>query len=720
MPLIHQTKNQRTKPICSLDTECTGPDFRNGDRPFSVAICWPIIPGTAHPLANEPTDDINLWETKFILWPVDPFTRKVSPAKADLDYLRKIIASHRIIFHNAKFDIRALESVGVSASWRHYDDTLLASHVCDTGESHKLKDLALKYLDIPDDDEKDLQELVVRLRREAKKLGWNLADNPKLDYWLPTKTEICNAEDMLYLETYNVLDAKRTMGLWLMYQQVLKEEGLYKNYERERQLQAVIYNIESNGVTVNRSTLNSELERYTAEANTAFRACREIGGRYGYNDETFNLNPSNCLKAMLYENLELPILRETDSGLPSTDAETLELLFQEIEGQPAASEPHVFLSNLRTYRRNNTSVKYLTGYKEAAQVDRSGRIHKQPTYKLYHSINQVGTRTTRCSHSNPNTANISAGDEIELDGEVSIDGNLRKVFGPPTGRMWYAADYSQLQLNIFAAAAGETRLIEAFGQGFDAHLVVACEIYDISMEDFKKLPKDEAKIKRRVAKVANFSYIFDATDWKVDHDSGVPGLAQKLRKLFPHLEEFKQKTLDQVLTHGYVTTLGGYRIPVTPTRRKDGSWKHTGVCDIVQGTEGDIVKNAMISTTEYLDNVMDRQAWITLQVHDELVFDFPRERNSHREDSRPRRAILREVLGRMVKAGKDLGVTTPVKMEKILKHWSEGTDITDAIYNKDRGSQPNHSRHVRAYQQTGKYVGEFAKYDRRRKKKASV
>jgi DNA polymerase I-like protein with 3'-5' exonuclease and polymerase domains len=710
MPTI---RPKRTLPVVALDTECTGPNFREGDRPFSVALAWP-----------GDIEDLENWETEFYSWPVDPFTREVTPDPADLKRIWEVMKSHRVVFHNAKFDIRAMASVGLRlpqdqrekcVCWTAYEDTLLASHVCDSSESHALKDLALKYLDIPDDDQKDLQDLVVRLRRKAKDLGWNLADNAKLDYWLPAAmalhegSQIICKEDIQSwtdtIETYNVLDAKRTMALWMMYYNVLNEEGLMEQYNREKNLQAVVYRIENRGVSLLRPKLISEMKRYAEVRDECEATCQRIAVKLGFQGgEPINLRSNKQLPAFLYGSRDLGCLgldpvkytggMSKDGELnASTDSTSIKELLQqakETNYKPATE----FLTGLANYKLNKTAAGYLEGYYENLRLDqRTAKGRNNRRYCIYPSLNQTGTDTTRFSHSKPNPANVGKGKE-DLEGD--IDFNLRCTFGPSFGRIWYAYDYDQLQLRIFAERAGEIELVEGFKQGYDAHDMVAAKIFDMTVPELRAIDPKEYKLKRRIGKNTNFGFIFGAGPAKIDATSGMRGLSKLLDKTFPHAKEFMEETISHVRRHGWVKTLGGYRLTVPKDRA------YAGVCYIIQGIEGEIVKNAMIAVDDYLHRQCNDEGFITLQVHDELVLDFKyqprggrkavREVKGQEPDSRMEH--LRNIAALMVRSGANLGIETPVSCERIKTNWAEGEEL-------DLGPTPK----VRPYQKHGAFVG---------------
>jgi DNA polymerase I-like protein with 3'-5' exonuclease and polymerase domains len=700
----------RTLPIASLDTETTGANFRRGDRPYSVAIAYP-----GH------LKDIDKWPTEYFCWPVNPITREVKPVKSDLKRIQKIINTHRMVFHNAKFDLRALESVGIGITkvWAHFEDTLPASHVCNTGESHNLKDLALKYLSISDEDEEYLRQLVVSLRREAKKLGWNTSNTVACDYWLPAEmirrglTNSLSNDDLEACERYNTLDAKRTLALWMMYYGVLNREGLFDQYTRERRLLRVVYNIETRGVTLKKKTLGDEIRRYGDTAEKHREQCERVVNRFDVKD--FNVDSTQQVGNFLFQRMKFEPTALTKTEQPSTAAAPLRRLYTNICDlkTPRAKTGEEFLRNYLEYKLNNSARTTCEGYLEKA-------IKCNSDIRIYHTLNQNGARTTRFTHQDPNTANVGKGKELEdvmpwldfddEDEEVNrVDFTLRKVFGPGVGRVWFPIDYDQLQLRIFAAAAGETKLIEGFRRGLDAHTMVACELYGVTPEEFAAIPKEERTLKRRNAKTINFGFLFGMQPETLEWRTGIKGLAKQLNDIFPHLEEFQAKTDEQAFSKGYVTTLGGYRIPVRfKTKYRNGRRvkTHTGVCDIIQGTEGEIVKNAMIAVDDLLNNLTSGHAYITLQVHDELVLDFPKNDHDSKDyELSDRKKILREVMTEMMRAGANVGVETPVSVEKVLTNWAEGFKINDRILAKDRGQMEDHVLVVRPYAKSGVYAG---------------
>jgi DNA polymerase I-like protein with 3'-5' exonuclease and polymerase domains len=699
-----------TKPIVALDFEGTGHKVQKGARPYAFALHWP-----------KKTADYGYH--LFRQWPVDPVTRKVAVNKKDVKLLQQIVRTHTIVFHNAKYDIRMLDVIGISPEvknnwsiWQSYHDTQLASHVMDASESHKLKDLGDKYLDIPKTDEADLRKRTISIRNnEANHHNWlkgemvepESRDHIAMDYWMAAALHALGegekGDDTLLAE-YNVMDVRRTILLWLMYADLLEENNLWNPYLREIRLQRTVYRQEGHGVTLVKRKLDAELKRYSIEAQKYLHQCLEIASDK-CNWAEINLNSSKQLQRILFTDptkrtskhkpdqtygfgLEPTKVTSGDEEKGynfSTDKWEMPKFLDQAEedGNKPAVE---FLSNLLHYRKNEKASGDLSGYK-GKLVPYIRANGSKTDWKLHPSLLQTGTATTRFSHQDPNTANVSKGDQLDKD--EAVDFTLREVFGPTWGRIWYAFDYNQLQLRIFAKLAGEERFMQALREGYDAHTWVATQIFECS-------PEEVDKFRRRIAKNVNFGFIFGAGESKIDKTSGIKGLRKRINDLFPKAHDYMRKTISEVRRNGYITTAGGYRLPVAP------SFAYAGVCYQVQGAEGDIVKNAMLTVDKYLEDETNDEAYLTLQVHDELVFDFPRDGNQHeaRDSYLPKKhkLILGEIARLMIKAGADLGFETPVACERIRKDWANGV------------KQPLGEIYVRRYRRTGMHAGQYQAY----------
>lgn len=284
---------RRIRQTVAVDSETTGLRPFRGDRPFAVSLCW---------------DD---GRTEYFEWPVDPHTRQVSPNKRDLQKLQKILGDRAIrkVFHNASFDLKMLESIGLEVRGG-IEDTLIAAHICDSAlPSYGLKWLARRLLDIGDDDESDLKEEVKRCRRIAKQQGWNIADNLEADYWLPRAIDPTSG----FCQRYAIRDAERTMHLWKFCEASLDGLKVRHSYEFEmRKLFPVIQRMEQRGLRIDLDVNRSERRRYERMRDCSLRALQKAAG-----DRGFNPNSSKQVAALLFEKLGLRIKPSLATAYPS-------------------------------------------------------------------------------------------------------------------------------------------------------------------------------------------------------------------------------------------------------------------------------------------------------------------------------------------------------------------------------------------------------------------
>jgi DNA polymerase-1 len=403
--------------------------------------------------------------------------------------------------------------------------------------------------------------------------------------------------------------------------------------------------MEDRGVSLRLEVLNDRVNHYKERSDELLGVMRDMVA-----NPEFNPGSPKQLQEVLFNTLGFPVIKTGKTG-PSTDKHVLKHLYQ--------THKSPFLDKLLAFRKCMTTANYLVSYQE-----------KQYNGRLHSSFNPIGTDTTRLSSSNPNLQNAAKAVDVDpskQDMEVSKDTyNIREVFGPAEGRVWLDADYSQLQLRIFAFVSGETKLIDAFEEGWDAHDFVACQVYKTD---------NPTKQQRTVAKGINFGFIFGAGENKLTALSGDPSIWQTVNRLFPNAVNYLERTSKQVSRDGYVD-VAGYRLHV-PIDPKNGMPKgYTGVCYKVQGLEGLIVKRAMVYWDEYLQNICrltksHNHAFLTLQVHDELIADFV---------SLPRKNLVQHgnnLKRLMERAGRDYGVATPAEMSLVTKSWDCSEELRE-------------------------------------------
>lgn len=693
--------------MLALDTETTGLYHHHGCRPFFVSGC---------------DDQGNLYKWQ---WSVDPHTRHPRIPDQDLKQLQQVINAHTdvtkpdpgIVFHNAKFDLHALTYIGIKIPpWSMIHDTVAMSHCLDSAEPHGLKDLSAKYLGIEDEDQTDLMKAVNRARNIGKKLGWAVASetHPTLlacngkapksgwgvcDYWLPRAVALHDlAEEQYFLsqkgtmakaykplltpgerthwltvcETYAMTDAERTILLYALFKKQLLKEALWKQYLFQRATLGVAFALERNGVTL-RDNTDSVIESLNEKAEGHYKIALRIGQKASDNKD-FNPNSALQLQKLLYETWKLPVIKQTEKGNPSTDFDTV-----------------VRLAFLHTDTpRQTTFLKELVHSKKLFKTADSGKLFGvfRVGHKLHPDNHMTGTATTRQSVSNPPTqivgkggatSNIDDPDVKDFIDELGDDNiSLRSIFGPRPGRVWYSIDYQQLQLRLFAHISGETTMIKAFDDGWDAHEFIAHKVFTM----LKQLKEGETVTKgqRRVGKAINFGYIFGSSAEKIELVSGIPGLIDDVNAMFPNAHDFMKITKSEVRKTRMIYTIGGFKLMCDMT--------HKGVNYKVQGAEGIIVKRAMIDCHRYLRSECP-EGFLTLQVHDELVDDMPApskmptcyERMDNKTGKyRPYYKMqecphLQELCNIMVAAGKFYGMTTPVSPELIVDSWAKGVEV---------------------------------------------
>ncbi len=592
----------------AIDTECTGLNFHKGVRPFFVSTC-------------DDEGNQKWWE-----FPVDPYTREVDvPNTFVPEFLLYIRKYDYLVFHNATFDVHALETIGISADrlLPRAEDTMIASHVLNSWDPHSLSFLTKNYLGQEDSEEKELKDEVRKARRVGKTKNYLIGKKVQEDYWLP---RVLNSRNDV-LTRYALRDAERTMELWLLFKDELKEQDLWDIYVNARRLLPVIHHMQNSGVNLRMDALDKTEKKLKVDCK-----CLNVLMLYFTDKKKLNLQSSKQLQELFYTSWKLPTFEYTPTGF-STSKTTIEKLRDYCKD--CRYSGHLsFFNRFLEYKEKLTLLRYIKNYKEHT-VDG----------KLYPSFNPTGTATTRFSSSNPNAQNIGKGDE---DNPKAI--SLRSLFGPPEGKVWLALDYQQLQLRIFAWMSNEPALIRSFQEGYDFHNFVACKLFKVI---------SPSKKQRTIAKNINFGIIFGAGEAKIDATAGMVGAFNLFRKQFPNVTTYMREVSAQVRANGYIHTRGGYKL-IVPAEKP-----YVGVNFIVQGTEGEIVKNAMVSCFEFTEHV--KRTNLILQVHDELIFELDKSINCL--------LFAQHLKAIMEYQGEKLGIETPVSCDLITSSWDKAEKL---------------------------------------------
>lgn len=315
---------------------------------------------------------------------------------------------------------------------------------------------------------------------------------------------------------------------------------------------------------------------------------------YEYAGEEFNIASTKQLGAILFEKLKLPAKKKTKSGY-STGAEVLE----ELENR------HPIIPLILEYR---TLTKLDSTYVEGLlkQIGTDGRVHSV--------FKQTETRTGRISSTEPNMQNIPVRKEIGR--------NMRKFFVAKDGYVLVDADYSQIELRVLSCVCGDENMQEAFLSGKDIHRSTAAQVFDLP-EDFVS---DEM---RRAAKAVNFGIIYGIGAFSLSKDIGV-SVAEAKQYIanylanYPKVSQFMDKTVEDGIRNGYVTTIFGRRryIPELNASNKmvQAFGKRAAMNAPIQGAAADIIKLAMVKVYKRIEEEK-LDAKLILQVHDELILE---------------------------------------------------------------------------------------------------
>lgn len=482
------------------------------------------------------------------------------------DNLAPLLKRKGLLGQNIKYDLLVFRSNGYGRL-EAVDDTMIASYLLDPeAESHSLRVLARKYLDYQMFTYKE-----VTGTREKKGMNFSEVD-------IKTAT------------LYSGEDADITMQIYRVLIDKLKKTSLFDLYKNvEIPLLNILTEMEFNGVLVNLNKLR-ELSEYLR-----VKIQKEEESIYNLAGERFNINSPKALSNILFERLKLPSIKQTGTGY-STDSSVLEEL----------SDKHEIIGHIIEYRMlSKLKSTYADALSELVN-SKTGRIHT--------SFNQTITATGRLSSSEPNLQNIPVRTEIGK--------KVREAFEAKKGYLLLSADYSQIELRVFAHMSKDPTLIKAFLNGEDIHTRTACEI-------FEKRPDEIDAEMRRLAKTINFGIIYGMGAFKLAKTLRISrSQAQDyINKYFARLSGVKayiNKTIEEARKNQYVKTILG-RIRYLPNINSKApsvrqQEERMAVNTPIQGSAADIIKLAMINIYKEIANT---DVKMILQVHDELVFEVP-------------------------------------------------------------------------------------------------
>jgi len=397
-------------------------------------------------------------------------------------------------------------------------------------------------------------------------------------------------EQELFLYYWDVLETTERLKDIMM--PLIKEnemENLF--FEIEIPLIKVLGDMEYHGIMVRKDVLDNLKEKFSIEISLLEKDI------YSYSGEEFNINSPKQLGHILFDKLELPVIKKTKTGY-STNAEVLEAL----------KEKHPIIGKITLYRQyTKLQSTYVEGLSKIINPD-TGRIHS--------SFNQTITTTGRISSTDPNLQNIPV--RLELGRE------LRKVFVSKEESILVDADYSQIELRVLAHISDDKNLIEAFSKNIDIHTATASEVFNVAIEDV-------TKELRSAAKAVNFGIVYGISDFGLSNNLGIPVKIAKeyIESYFakyPNVKKYMENVVKDGETKGYVSTLLGRRRYIPEISSKNFVVKSLGkrlaMNTPIQGTAADIIKIAMLKVWQRIRKEK-LESRLILQVHDELIVEAP-------------------------------------------------------------------------------------------------
>lgn len=538
--------------LTAFDTETTSLDYMQADL---VGVSVAIAAGIAWyvPVAHDYVGAPEQLERNWVLAQLKPWLEDDSKAKVgqNLKYDKSVLARYDIVLAGIKYD------------------TMLESYVLNSvAARHDMDSLALKYLGYKTVSFEDIAG------KGAKQLTFNQIELEKAAHYAAEDADIT-------LRLHQTLwpQLKQHQGLVTVLQDI------------EMPLVDILSRIERHGVLIDAKLLAAQSEQLAARIAELEKLAFEQAGK------PFNLSSPKQLQDILFTQMQLPVLKKTPTGTPSTAEDVLAELALEYE-----------FPKLITEHRGLTKLK-------STYTDKLPRMQNAKTGRVHTSYHQAVAATGRLSSTDPNLQNIPIRTE---EGR-----RIRQAFIAPPGKKIVAVDYSQIELRIMAHLSQDKALLDAFAQGRDIHRATAAEVFGVTLDE---VTSDQ----RRSAKAVNFGLIYGMSAFGLAKQLGVSRneaqqYVDRYFERFPGVLDYMERTRKLAHESGYVETLFGRRLYLPEINaqnmaRRKGA-ERAAINAPMQGTAADIIKKAMIVVDNWLGQQAKPAAAMIMQVHDELVFE---------------------------------------------------------------------------------------------------
>jgi len=547
----HWLQRLRQAQEFAIDTETTSIDYMQAEL-VGISLC--LEPGEAcyiplmHRYENAP--------------------QQLDKAKI-LAALKPVLEDPAIgkIGQNIKYDAHIFLGEGIRMRGIAHD-TMLESYVLNsTASRHNMDALAKYYLD---------HDTIHYVDIAGKGVKQKTFDQVELEL----ASDYAAEDADITLRLHQVLNA----GLQ-------QEEKLNRVYsEIEIPLIDVLLDVEQNGVLIDEEMLRLQGREIDQKLGQIEEAIYQLAG------EIFNLSSPKQIQAILFDKLELPVLRKTPKGQPSTAEDVLEELAADYE-IPALLLEHRSLNKLMS--------TYIDKLPQEINP-RTGRVHT--------SYQQAVASTGRLSSTSPNLQNIPI--------RTAEGRRIREAFVADDGCKILALDYSQIELRIMAHLSADENLLSAFAKGLDVHRSTAAEVFGSGLEQV-------SAEQRRAAKAINFGLIYGMSAFGLGKQLNIgrneaQQYVDTYFERYPGVKRYMEETKQLARDQGYVETVFGRRLYLPDINARNGNVRQyaerTAINAPMQGTAADIIKRAMIKVQSWLAE-QEPHCKMIMQVHDELVFD---------------------------------------------------------------------------------------------------
>ena len=503
-----------------------------------------------------------------------PFSENRNQSQALILKLKPFFENEKIkkVGHNLKYDIKVLNNYSVYVQGPLYD-TMIAHYLINPDGRHNLDFLAEKYLNYKC---KPISDLIGPKGKNQKNMRDVLIENQK---------EYAVEDADITLQLKNCFD--------LLNKDIQNEKLLN---EVEFPLIRILSKMETEGFNLDSKFLGEMEIDLNKEIKKIEKIIFENAG------ESFNLSSPKQLGVVLFEKLKLVEKpKKTKTGQYSTSEEVLSLL----------AKKHKIIDDILNWRSLN---KLQTTYVKALPEEINTK-----TKRIHTVFNQAVASTGRLTSNNPNLQNIPI--------RTKKGRLIRKAFIPrDKNHVIICADYSQIELRIIASLSEDLNMIKAFNEGKDIHLSTAAKVYNI--------PEDSVTRRQRSnAKTVNFGIIYGVSAFGLSQQTDLNRIESKemidtYYRSYPKLKEYMSSQIQHARENGFVSTLLNRRRYLNDINSQNavvrGAAERTAINAPIQGSAADIIKLAMIQIDKkiYEEKLQSR---MILQIHDELVFDVPKE-----------------------------------------------------------------------------------------------